>query len=171
MFLLVINVNFMQKVLGSTLDEILGYEFQHNTILFKQPVRVKVGVVITMLTFVTGIINCILSIMAFSRKKSREVGCGIYLLASSIVSLLTVTLLTLKFWLLFLSNQYYFDQNIRQSILAANCQVIELLLKLALYFDNWLNACVAIERTVSVSQGISFNKNRSKLIAKCTILL
>ncbi|CAF3802137.1 unnamed protein product [Rotaria sordida] len=81
---------FYAKGLGSTLDEILGYEFKHNTILSKQSYRIKVSVVITMLIFV---------------------------------------------------------------------------------IDNWLNACVAIERTVSVFQGVYFNKNKSKQIAYYIIIL
>ncbi|CAF1367125.1 unnamed protein product [Rotaria sordida] len=81
---------FYAKGLGSTLDEILGYEFKHNTILSKQSYRIKVSVVITILIFV---------------------------------------------------------------------------------IDNWLNACVAIERTVSVFQGVYFNKNKSKQIAYYIIIL
>ncbi len=156
---------FYAKGLGSTLDEILGYEIKRNIVLSKQPMTVKVGAGITMLLFVIGIINSILSIIIFSRKKSQEVGCGIYLLGSSITSLFTMILFTFKFWFLFFSHQNLYGQHDQQHIREGNCFGIEPLLKLFLYLDNWLNACVAIERTVSVFQGISFNKNLSKRVA------
>jgi hypothetical protein len=155
---------FYAKGLGSTLDEILGYEFKRNTLLCKQPITVKVSAIVTMSLFVIGIINSILSIITFSRKKSQEVGCGIYLLGSSITSLITIILFTLKFWLLFFSNQDHYNQRNQQLIFKGNCY-IEPVLKIFLYLDNWLNACVAIERTISVLQGIKFNKIRSKRVA------
>jgi len=158
---------FYAKGLGSTLDEILGYEFKRNRNLSEQPFSVKVSAVITMIIFVIGIINGILSIMTFNRTKSKEVGCGIYLLCSSATSLLTVTTFTLKFWLLFLSHQNRFKT---QSMLNANCRGIELLLKLFLYMDSWFNACVAIERTYSVYVGVQFDKKKSKKIAKHVIV-
>jgi hypothetical protein len=159
---------FYAKGLGSTLDEILGYEFKHNTRLSEQPITVKVGAAVTMVIFIIGIINSILSIIFFSRKRSQEVGCGIYLLASSTTSLFTMILFTLKFWFLFYSHQ---DFNGQQHISIGNCFGIEPLLKMFLYLDNWLNACVAIDRTISVIQGINFNKNRSKRIAVRVIIL
>ncbi|CAF1107158.1 unnamed protein product [Rotaria sordida] len=162
---------FYAKGIGSTLDEILGYEFKNNTILTKQSFRIKVSAIVTMLIFVIGVINGILSIITFSRKNTREVGCGIYLLASSITSLSTMILFTLKFWFLFLSHQDLFSQYGQKVILNINCICIESLLKIILYIDNWFNACVAIERTVSVYQGISFNKNKSKRVAKYMVIL
>jgi hypothetical protein len=161
---------FYAKGLGSTLDEILGYEFERNTLLSKQPVTVKVGAAVTILIFVIGIINSILSIITFSRKKSQEVGCGIYLLASSITSLFIMILFTLNFWFLFFSHQHFNDQRDQERIFRGSCY-IEPLLKVFFYLDNWLNACVAIERTVSVLQGITFNQKRSRRVARWTILL
>ncbi len=161
---------FYAKGLGSTLDEILGYEFKSNTNFSKQPSTVKVGGIVTILICLIGVINCSLSIKIFSRKKSKEVGCGLYLLASSYTSLITVILFTLKFWFLFLSHQDL-DKNGQQVIRNVNCRIIELVLKIVLYLDNWFNACVAVERTVSVIQGISFNKNQSKRVAKFIITL
>ncbi|CAF3797042.1 unnamed protein product [Rotaria sp. Silwood1] len=35
--------------------------------------------------------------------------------------------------------------------------------------DQWLNACVAMERAIAVSKGINFNKKKSKRIAKIVI--
>jgi hypothetical protein len=144
------------------LDEILGYEFKRNTVLFKQPMRVQVAATITMVLFLIGFISSILSIITFSRPKSHEVGCGIYLLGSSITSLFTTTALLFKFWFLFHSHQNSIS---RRNILEGNCFGIEPLLKIFLYTDTWLNACVAIERTITVIQGPRFNKQRSRKIA------
>jgi hypothetical protein len=159
---------FYAKGLGSTLDEILGYEFKRNKMLSEQPKRVIIGATITIVIFVIGIINSILSIITFSREKSHETGCGIYLLASSITSLLTMIMFLMKFWFLFYSHQ---DRQDKKKIIEGNCFAIELLLKVLLYLDNWLNACVALERIIYVIQGTSFNKKRSKKIAICIILL
>jgi hypothetical protein len=49
--------------------------------------------------------------------------------------------------------------------------LIEPLLKILLYIDNWLNGCIAIERAFAVYKGIYFNKIQSKSIAKWIILL
>jgi hypothetical protein len=150
------------------LDEILGYEFKRNTVLYKQPLKVQVAATITMILFLIGLINSILSIITFLRTKSHEVGCGIYLLASSITSLLTTIALILKFWFLFHSYQ---DSIGLRDVLKGNCFGIEPLLKLFLYIDTWLNACVAIERTVTVIRGGGFNKQLSRKIAVWIILI
>ncbi|CAF4598315.1 unnamed protein product [Rotaria socialis] len=47
--------------------------------------------------------------------------------------------------------------------------IIEPLLKLLLYIDNWLNGCVASERAFSVFKGISFSKSKSRTMAKWII--
>jgi len=78
-------------------------------------------------------------------------------------------LFILKFWFLFYSHQ---DVHGQQHIIQANCFGIEPLLKVFLYLDSWLNACVSIDRTASIIQQIHFNKNRSRQAARwITILL
>jgi hypothetical protein len=157
---------FYAKGLGSTLDEILGYEFKRNTILSKQPTTVQVAATITLMLFVIGLINSILSIIIFSRTKSKEIGAGIYLLASSVTSLLTSIALVFKFWFLFHSHQ---DSKDLKNILKGNCFGIEPTLKLFLYLDAWLNACVAVERTMTVIKGVNFDKQLSRKIAPWVI--
>ncbi|CAF4978062.1 unnamed protein product, partial [Rotaria sp. Silwood1] len=158
---------YYAKGLGLTLDEILGYEIKHNIILSKQPFSVKLSAIITMFMFIIGIINGILSILTFKRKSCQEVGCGIYLLASSITSIIIVILFSLKFWFLIYS---YKDIIIKRIILLSNCMIIEPLLKLLLYIDNWLNGCVAGERAFSLFKGIYFNKIKSRKMSKWIIL-
>ena len=153
---------FYAKALGSTLDEILGYEFRRNQPLIKQPIRVTFAAVLTIVIFFIGMINSILAIITFSRSKARGVGCGKYLLASSVTSLLTMVTLVFKFCFLFYSYQ---DHKHLKNIEIGNCFGIEILLKVFLYLDNWLNACIALERTISVWQGIRFDKKHSRKIA------
>ncbi|CAF5151572.1 unnamed protein product, partial [Rotaria magnacalcarata] len=157
---------FYAKGLGLTLDEILGYEIKHDLIFTQQPFSVKLSAFITMIMLLIGLINGILSILIFKRKSSQEVGCGIYLFASSITSISIVILFSLKFWLLIYSYRDVFGKRI---ILFSNCMIIEPLLKLLLYIDNWLNGCVASERAFSVFKGISFSKNKSRTMAKWII--
>jgi hypothetical protein len=128
---------------------------------------VQISAALTMVMFVIGLINSVLSFLAFQSKDSRSVGCGMYLLASSITSLLTVIMLILKFWFLILTQNSAFTS---RSVLHGGCVSIESLLKLILYTDSWLNACVAIERAVTVFKGVSFNKLKSKRVARWTIL-
>ena len=40
-----------------------------------------------------------------------------------------------------------------------------------LYINDWLDACVSIERVISVKQGIKFNKTKSKQAAKSVTLV
>ncbi|CAF3621690.1 unnamed protein product [Adineta steineri] len=159
---------FYTKGFGLTLDEILGYEIKPNTLLSNQSFSVKLSALITMVMFVIGIINGIFSIFTFKNKISQEVGCGMYLLTSSITSLLIVILFTLKFWFLILSSHDFFAQRL---ILYFNCMLIEPLLKILLCIDNWLNGCVAAERATAVYKGIYFSKKKSKYIAKWVILI
>jgi len=93
---------------------------------------------------------------------------GIYLLASSITSLLTVTMFTLKFWFVVLIQQYSI---VRSSILRTDCVFVGPVFKLCLYLDGWLNTCVAIERTVNVSKGVNFDKKMSRHAARWVILI
>jgi hypothetical protein len=121
-----------------------------------------------MIIFVAGLINSVLSILTFRTKQSREIGCGIYLLASSITSLLTVTIFTVKFWFLVLTQ---INPSISRSVLRGGCISFEFILKVCLYTDNWFNGCVALERSMTVYKGVNFNKMLSKRIARWTIII
>ncbi|CAF0955114.1 unnamed protein product [Adineta steineri] len=136
--------------------------------LADQTVLVKINAALTMIMFVGGFINSILSILTFKNKDLRQVGCGIYLLASSITSLLAISMFTVKFWFVVLTQM---DLSIHVSVVRGGCISIEFLLKLCLYLDAWLNACVAIERAILVFKGINFNKQKSQQIARWIMLI
>ena len=158
---------FYAKAFGSTLDEILGYEFRRHQSLVGQSPRVIVAAVLTTVIFIIGTIGSILSIITFARPKAREVGCGRYLLASSVTSLLTMIGMVLKFWFLFYSHQ---DHKYITQIEWGNCFGIELVLKAFLYLNDWLHASVALERTISAFRGVTFNKQLSLVVAKRVII-
>ena len=162
------HCQFYGKGFGLTLDQILAYEIQPNVFFFEQNFAVQLAGGMTMLMFSIGLINGICSILTFQNQISQEVGCGMYLLASSMTSLIIVILFALKFWFLLFSYSDWFAQ---QFVLYTNCLLIEPLLKILLYTDNWFNGCIAIERGFAVFKGIYFNKNQSKFMAKWVITI
>jgi len=156
------------KGIGLTINDILRDKIQSNISFRKQSVLIQTAAGLTMIMFVIGFINGIFSLITFRNKELRKVGCGIYLLASSITSLLTITMFTIKFWFVILIQLH---STIRSSILRTDCAFIGPVLKLCLYLDGWLNACVAIERTVNVSKGVNFDKKKSKRAARWILLI
>jgi len=156
------------KGIGLTINEILRNKIQLNISFRKQSVLIQTAAGLTMIMFVIGFINGIFSLITFRNKELRKVGCGIYLLASSITSLLTITMFTLKFWFVILIQLHSI---VRSSILRTDCVFIGPILKLCLYLDGWLNACVAIERTVNVSKGVNFDKKKSQRAARWILLI
>jgi len=156
------------KGIGLTLNDILRNKIQWNISFGKQSVLIQTAAGLTMIMFVIGFINGIFSLITFRNKELRKVGCGIYLLASSITSLLTITMFTIKFWFVILIQLY---STVRSSILRTDCVFIGPVLKLCLYLDGWLNACVAMERTVNVSKGVNFNQKKSRHAARWVIFV
>ena len=160
--------NPFQKTIGLTINDILRNQVQPNASFGKQSSLIKVAAAITMIMFSIGFINGIFSLMTFKNKELRKIGCGIYLLASSITSLLTITMFTIKFWFAVLTQLY---STVNPNVLRFDCVFIGPVLKLCLYFDGWLNACVAIERTVNVSKGVKFDKKMSRRMARRMIFI
>ena len=159
---------FYAEGIGLTLDDILRYEIHPNTTISNQPLSIKISAALTMILFVCGLINSVLSLLAFQSKESRTVGCGMYLFASSITSFLSVSMCAVKFWFFILTQ---INTSVNYFLLRAGCLSIETALKLLLYSDAWFNACVAIERVISVLKGTNFDTAKSKCMARWIILL
>ena len=157
-----------QKTIGLTINDILRNQVQPSISFQNQSSLIQVAATITMIMFSIGFINGICSLITFQNKELRNVGCGIYLLASSITSLLTIALFTIKFWLAVLTQLY---STVNSAALRVDCAFIGPVLKVCLYLDGWLNACVAIERTVNVSKGVNFNQKKSRHAARWIILI
>ena len=154
---------FYAKGIGLTLDDILRYELRPMTRLNQQSVAVKFSAALTVVIFVVGVINSVLSLMTFHRAEARRVGTGIYLFASSMASLITVIMYNIKFWFLIITQD---QRSVSRLLLHSACVANEAILKLFVYTDSWLNACVAIERTITIFQGTKFNQKRSRRVAK-----
>ncbi|CAF1152441.1 unnamed protein product [Adineta steineri] len=160
--------NFYIKGIGLTLDDILRDELQPNTMLNNQSFSIKLSAGLTIIMFIAGLINSVLSFITFQHKDSQQVGCGMYLLASSITSLLAISIFIIKFWFVVLT---HINVSTSLSVLRGSCVSIEPILKLFLYLDGWLNVCVAVERAVLIFKGVKFDKKKSKFIARRTILI
>ncbi|CAF3921450.1 unnamed protein product [Rotaria sp. Silwood2] len=158
---------FSSSGFGLSLDGILGYRILPHINIIQQPPIVQMSMVLTMIMTITGLINGILSVITFKNKESRHIGCGFYLLGSSITTLFTMTMFALKFWILIVAQISY---NMNRSFLYFQCISIDFLLRIGLNMDQWLNACVAVERVITTKKGIYFNKKKSKKMAKYIIL-
>ena len=122
-----------------------------------------------MIMLVAGMINSIFSILTLKNEELRKVGCGMYFMASSITSLLTVCIFTFRFWFLLITEMN--ASSISLSTLRVGCMCVETTLKLFLYLNGWLNACIAVERSVHVFKGVTFNKKKSKCMVRWIILI
>ncbi|CAF1390961.1 unnamed protein product [Rotaria sp. Silwood1] len=147
-----------------SLDAIIGPHILQNTSIKHQSFVVKISLVVVILMFVFGLIDSSLSILTFLQPKTREYGCGFYLLFSSITSLITMCSLIMKFLYLLLT-QIWMIKN------RYGCIMIEFSLKFFLSTNAWLNAYVGIERATNIRFGLQFNKKRSITMAKLITLL
>lgn len=122
-----------------------------------------------MIKFCIGLINSIFCFITFRNSTLLDNGCGMYILALSITSILTICMLAVKCWFVILThmNIAFIDL----STLRGGCISIEFVLKCFLYLDTWLNACVAMERTILVFKEVHFNKAQSKRVARWVILI
>ena len=159
---------FYAKGFGLTLDDILRYELQPRLSFTDQRMPVTISAVSTVIFFLIGMISGTLSCLTFKRKPCKEVGCGLYLFASSITSILTMLTFMLKYWFLIFSQLNIITN---RTLLQIGCVSIEPLLKIFLFTDSWFNACVAIERGYTVFKGLTFHKLTSRQVAKRVICL
>jgi hypothetical protein len=153
---------FSSDGFGLSLDGILGYHIQPHLSMTHQPLIVKISLTLTIIMAILGFVNSILMMITFKNKNSRLVGCGLYLLYSSINNLITITLFTLKFSILFIAQSLYLTNRF---FLHFQCISIDFILRSGLQLDQWLHACLMIERAMNSITGAKFNKVKSKRIA------
>ncbi|CAF1290215.1 unnamed protein product [Adineta ricciae] len=151
------------KGIGMTIDDILRNEIQQTTIFSDQSFVVKMSAIVTMVMFVGGMINGLLSLLTFRNVELRKTGCGIYLLASSVTSLFTISVFTFKFWFVLYN---HINVSVNAPVFRDVCIFLEPFLKILVYLDTWLNSCVAIERAVNVYKGVQFDKKKSRRAAR-----
>ncbi|CAF1438301.1 unnamed protein product, partial [Adineta ricciae] len=158
--------NTQVKGIGLTLDDILRLEVNRNMSIHDQRLSIKISGVLTVVMLIVSVVSSLCTFLTFQNQKSRTVGCGLYFLTSSVTSFLTITMFTIKFWFVVGTQMSPF---VRQSVLQAGCKSIECLLKLFFYWDAWLSACAAVERSASVYKGVRFDKEKSKRFARWII--
>ena len=151
-----------------SLDGIIGQHILRGIPLLKQPFLIQISAVIVSVMFIIGIVLNIFSILTFKKPKVGDVGCRIYLFSSSIISLLMMFIFLSKFIYL-LSTQIilYADQTSAY----ISCILIEYLIRILPSISDWLNACVAIERTVTIIFNNKFNSSKSIKCAKFVIII
>ena len=159
---------FSTKGFDLSLDSILGYRIRPQTRLSQQSSAVKISIVISSVGIFLGLINENISSMTFQRRKIREVDFAIYLHRSSIVSLFVILIFTLTFCFL-LFTQIGIIAN--RFPLRISCILLNILLRSLLTIEDWFHACVAVERSFIVFKGISFDKERSRILAKRIVFI
>ena len=159
---------FISTGFGLSLDAILSDNIWPQLSFTHQPIVVKITTSVTSIMLIIALVNSCLSIITFRTKQSLEVGCGLYLLISSVASLLAIVMFGLKFFTLLLSQMSTITN---PSWLQVNCICIDFFLKTFLAIGDWLNACVAIERAVNVHLGVRFQRTQSKQVAKWIIIV
>ncbi|CAF2734227.1 unnamed protein product [Rotaria sp. Silwood2] len=149
------------NVFGLSLDAILGYHIQPHIAIRHQSLVVQLCIVLTIIMTVAGLINSALLMIAINNREPRKIGCGIYLINSSITTrtIFTMIMFALKCSILIIAQKTYITNRL---FLQLQCTSIDFLLRIGLNMDQWLSACIAIERTVAAIKGTSFDKKKSK---------
>ncbi|CAF1186229.1 unnamed protein product [Didymodactylos carnosus] len=150
------------------IDALFDNNIGSNEKLLKQSYSILLVIIIII---VLGFISNILSVITFCQPGTREVGCGLYLLALSIVSLLGLLLFAFRICFLLMMQMSYVSNVILPKI---SCISLEYLLTILPSMYDWLTAAVAIERTMIALTGLNFEKKKSVTLAKyviCGIIL
>ena len=158
---------FNSKGYSLSLDFILGYQIRQRLPFKQQATSVKVSLAVIVLLFVLGVINGTLSILTFQDKNARKLGTGLDLFTTSIISICVTVIFTLKFCLVVLSQRGTIT---RRSILNLSCVSVDMLLDKLISLTGWLHAAVAIERVVTIIQGVRFDGPKSTRMARKFIL-
>ena len=148
---------------GLSIDAIIGYQIQPGIRISQQQLIVQVSIAITLCMFSLSIIDNVLSIITFMQPQTRDIGCDIYLLVSSIIALLTVMVFSVKFFFLLVTQLFMMTTKIQW--IHFGCISLEFLLKSLPSMGSWLQACVAIERIFIIKYSTNFDKQKSKRIS------
>ncbi|CAF1154595.1 unnamed protein product [Adineta ricciae] len=159
---------FSTSEFGLSLDAILAYHIIPDVNIFHQTSIIKISFSLTILFLVVGLINGILTLITFKNESVLEVGCGIYLLGSSITTILATIFFGLKYFI-YLSTQISAPSN--RLFMQIQCYSLDFLLRVCLNTDQWLNACVSMERAITIIQGVQFVKKKSRQLAKRIMMI
>ncbi|UJR24129.1 hypothetical protein I4U23_027095 [Adineta vaga] len=118
---------FTTKTFDLSLETILGYQIHSHVSFARQPLSLKICLIVTIIILIIGLITVSLSIITFKSKKLRETGCGNYLFVSSIICLLHIIIFGFRFSLLILSQMKLIDN---YYFLLLTCKSMDFLLKI-----------------------------------------
>ena len=146
-----------------TLDSMLGQEIITDAPLHQQKIFIKIILALVVLIFVVGMASNICSTLTLYDENIQSCGCGCYLFIFSVASQISLVLFSYRFFYLLIS-QITIISN--RQFLNISCLLLDFLLQVSISFCDWLSACVACERTVSVIKGINFNRKSSVRMVK-----
>ncbi len=150
-------------IFSLSLDAILAFHIRPYQSISHQPWSVLMSLILTLLVVFLGLTNGIFSLITFDNASTRESGCGIYLFSSSILTIFTMIIFLLKFFIVLFSQM----GSIRNGLfLTVQCHSIDYFLRSTLTMDQWLSAFVAIERAFIMHKGANFDREKSKSVAK-----
>ena len=159
---------FVTDSFGLSLDAILAYHISSDLTISQQSAITLFSLAFTIIFIITGLIDGSLSLITFKNRQVLDVGCGIYLLYSSINNILTIIIFGLKYFILLLAQMTIVSD---RSFLNSQCYLLDFLLRICLYMNQWINACVAVERTMTIVKDIYFDKKKSKQAARWIIIV
>ena len=140
-----------------SLDALIGQRLAFDNPIYRQPASVQLCLAFVILFFVVGLCLNSLTIALFSlRAKLRDVDSVLYVMASSVFGICSLTMLCTKFISLIVLPQMAASQ--------LGCASIEYLLKLFPTICDWLNACVALEQLSMTRTGVIVNTLRNKRV-------
>ena len=144
---------------GLSLDVILGYHILVRVPFSQQPSILFISIALATLLVGIGLIDAILSIWTFQTPMIRKTACGLYLLASSITSLLVIIAFATKMSLMIVSQRGTITQ---RSFLLGHCIIMDSLVRVLLSVGDWLRATVCVELAFTICQGVTFDPAKSK---------
>ncbi|CAF1567859.1 unnamed protein product [Adineta ricciae] len=155
-----------------SLDMMLGQDIRANVSLSNQSFFIKFVLALFILMLLFGFISNFLSLIIFKKQLNvQQYGCGVYLFCLPIVGQFGLTVFVGRF-IYVLGTQLY---NVNHRSAARwSCVSLEYFLSTCPMLFDWLTACVAVERSVSVIKGVAFKKLDSVWWAKrviCSLLI
>jgi len=151
--------SFCQFVSGNyfiTLDMLIGIEMKTgNTSFSQQSMVIYLTLIFLLLFLLISLIFNAISIMIFSNKELRQVGCDLYFLYITIVSEIGLILLFLRFIYMIIIQMYIIDNILFVKI---SCISLEYLIRLIPSLFDWLTVCISIERAYTVIKDVQFTK-------------
>ena len=151
---------------GLSLDVILGYHIRVKVPFSQQPSILFISTAMTALLVVLGGADALLSIWTFRAPKIRRTACGLYLLATSITSLIVIIAFAAKMAFMIVSQMAIVSH---RPFLLGHCIIMDSLVRALLSVGDWLRACVCVELAFTICKGVSFDAAKSRRTAKLMI--